>query len=355
MCGIAGVFYADGRKEFAEKWLDETLVHQHHRGPDHTGKYISKYNNLLLGHNRLSIVDLSNSANQPMQYQNCVMVFNGEIYNHRTFEDFSYLNDDYAIMKRSGDTKNLMISFANRGYDNTLRRANGMYAIAMHPIDMNTIVLSVDPTGQKPIYYYQSEDEFYFASTPASLYNIKDKWEIDYEALETYWQFGAVIGENQIMKGIKKVTSGQTIIYDHRTKSIKTEYLPFFQPVNASVDGMKFIIERNIDAVKDADVPVSIFLSGGIDSTLVASRFANTNTTAIHLNSPETKYAEFVAKKFGLNLHVVNPKNYSMDEILTDYVTKSGEPTMAGPIPWIVAKEAREFAKVAIIANGADE
>lgn len=355
MCGISGVFYADGRKGFAESWIDSAIAHQHHRGPDHNGKFVSEYTNLILGHNRLSIIDLSSIGNQPMFNQEHVMVFNGEIYNHKVLSEFSLVNDDFAKMQEYGDTKNLMKYISKVGIKEALHRANGMYALALYPKYKNLIVLAVDATAQKPLYYYKTEDEFYFASSPATLYNLKDKWEIDYDALETYWHLGAVIGENQIMKGIKKLTADQILIYDHQTKTIEISNLNTITRTNCLVEVMPHVINNAIDYVKESDVPVSLFLSGGIDSTIVASRFANTNTTAIHLNSPESQYARYVADKFKLNLHIVDPKNYSMHEIMTDYVTKSGEPTMAGPIPWIVAKEAKEFGKVAIIANGADE
>jgi len=105
--------------------------------------------------------------------------------------------------------------------------------------------------------------------------------------------------------------------------------------------------------VKVADVPIHIFLSGGIDSTLVASRFANGK--AIHLASPEEVYAKQVADKFNIDLKVLKSFDIETDTCLKDYCLNSGEPTMAGLIPYITAREVSKFTRVAITANGADE
>lgn len=329
MCGITGAFNGSIRLDKLSK-----------RGPDNSGTI--EHGEVIFGHTRLSIIDLSEESNQPIENNRYVITYNGEWYDFRRY---------YPL--EASDTTALLQSIKDNGFENTLTDINGMFAIACYDRLEKKIYCAVDRFGQKPLYYYHNENTFAFGSSPASLLHYKDSWDIDKDALQSYWLLGSVMGEQSIWRGIKKLCGSEMLVYDlqDNTITIKRYYEPKFME-NAD----KYIEELVLDAintVKIADVPISIFLSGGIDSTLVASQFKGGN--AIHLDGPERAYAEFVANKYNINFKVVHPNTIDLEQGLTDYSMQCGEPSMAAIIPYITAKEVSKYFKVAITANGADE
>lgn len=344
MCGIAG-YCGNGRN-----WLKSALISLEHRGPDFQDFLI--INNVGFGHTRLSILDLSKSGNQPAISSNYMMTFNGEIYNYQELRSYIYATDDLGKNPTTNDAYSFLGFIEKYGLSTALNRSNGMFAFGLYDQREKTIYCAVDRFGQKPLYYYESNNEFYFASTPAALYNLKSKWQLDNQAIDRYFMLGALMGEDHILKGIKKLCAGQLLSYDIEKKKVNIKQWYNVAEIAEAQDIKPYVFDA-IDAVKIADVPVNIFLSGGIDSTIVASRFIG--STAIHLRSHEEPYALAVANKFKLNIKLVDPAEYSIEHILNDFTIKTGEPTMAGAIPWITAKYARQYGKVAVIANGADE
>lgn len=341
MCGISGIFSDDG---YPSVFINDMVNIMTHRGPDdcHTqtpGEY------KWLGHNRLSIIDLSYKGSQPMQSHRYVLTMNGEIYNYKELESY--------IEVKGGNDCSVFLNYVER-YDinQSLRDINGMFAFGLYDKVNDLLHLAVDRFGQKPLYYYHSDKFFAFASTPNALLWIKDKWKINQEALNSYWLLGGIMGENSLFDGIKRLNAAEHLTFDPKTgKCWKEKYWePKFQ---SNTSGIEDLVLDSIKRVKVSDVPVYIFLSGGIDSTLVASQCEGMN--AIHLDGPERKYAEQVAKKYNINLHIVDPVECDPVEAMKDYVTKSGEPAMAALIPWMVSRETAKLAKCAITANGADE
>lgn len=288
-------------------------------------------------HNLLSIIG---HAEQPISGDRYIMTFNGCIYNYKEI-------DPYA----TSDTQMLIDLFDKKGLK-ALDDLNGMWAIGLYDTLQENIHLIVDRFSQKPIYYYHSGNKFAFASNPAALYPLLPSLEIDKDALQSYWLLGSVMGENGIFKGIKKLCASEHLTYEIQANTITIEryYEPKFQDNTSDI---KDLVIDAIQKVKVSDVPVHIFLSGGIDSTLVASQFENGN--AIHLDSPEYIYAQEVANRFNIDLKRVFPEDIDIEACLTDYSLNSGEPTMAGLIPYITAKEVSKFGRVVITGNGADE
>ena len=353
MCGIIG-YCTPNDIPSSHAWMLNGMKHQADRGPD--GSTYQQYKNdhytAGFGHNRLSIIDLSDNGKQPIKYGPFTLTFNGEIYNYKYLRSYLSAADDLGKTDEYNDAHTLIRYISKFGLNKALNDVSGMFAFALHDSRNDTITLVTDHFNQKPLYYYHTGFTIHFASTPAVLYGCQLNWKIDHNALRTYWMLGGVIGENQIMQGIKKLTAGQMVTYHCPSGRIQKHR--WYTPApRAGKKDIETLVYEAIDEMKVSDVPVCIFLSGGIDSSLVASRFAG--GTAIHLASPETEYAKQVADHFHINLLECTPADYHIDEILKDYVTKSGEPTMAGPIPWITAKEARKYTKVAVIANGADE
>lgn len=353
MCGIAGYHINDPNEQINAKfWLDKSTHYLSHRGPD--GEGIQFYNNGQIGfaHTRLSIIDLSHKGTQPMTKGDWVMVFNGEIYNYRTLAGYLNSADDLGTANIGNDAYTLLSYIDKFGLENALNDVSGMFAFSLYNKRTGMIYMAVDHFGQKPLYIAPLTSGIYFASTMAALMHTRQSWQLDHDALETYWMLGATMGRNQLLSGIIKLNGGELLSYNtHSTEySIRNWYNPKAYIGKVPIEQLIF---HAIDETKVSDVPVSIFLSGGIDSTIIASRFQN--GTAIHLKSPEQEYAQMVADKFRIKLNVCNPEDYAATDAYMDYILKTGQPTTAGLVPWITSKECAKHTKVAIIANGADE
>lgn len=344
MCGISGVVGADCSV------IDVLNRHQAKRGPDNMGYYFK--DGVSLGHNRLSIIDLSEKGNQPMTSGKWTLTYNGEIYNYRELQTYLHPSDDHGTCQMGNDAWTLLHYIEKFGIGRALQDANGMYAYCCFDAELQQIHLVVDRFGQKPLYYCHSGASFVFASSVGAILQTRDKWSIDEEGLASYWLLGAPMGEHTMISGIKKLTGSHHLIYDMRKNAVQIEryWSPKFQE---NTSGIEDLILDAINKVKVADVQPFVFLSGGIDSTLVASQFRR--GAAVHLNGPEAPYAWEVREKFDLNMVVVDPQNINVEEALKDYAFQVGEPSMAALIPYIVSKEVGRFAKVAISANGADE
>lgn len=340
MCGIAGAFNL--HPEVVQKMTE----HQGSRGPDFFD--IDAYGvrmDVIFGHSRLSIVDKSENSNQPISAGGLHLVYNGEVYN---YDPKLYASDTQMILSTLKWVTNdeVLTKFCNS--------LNGMFAFAFYDEYTGNITLVRDRFGIKPLYYTVQKDYFAFASTPAAVQMTKTGWRESEKGLQEYLSLGATM-LHSMFEGIEAVPPGHFLTYSVKTYSVKITrwYYPKFH--EKAIETIEEKVTQAIDRVKlTCDERQIILLSGGIDSTLVASRYRG--LSAIHLRSPEQEYAEAVAKKFELDLSIVDPEACSAEEGLTDYITKSGDPTMAGLIPWITCREIKKLGyRVAITANGADE
>lgn len=338
MCGVSGAF------NLSPETVQRMNDHQASRGPDNAG--VKEVGRVIFGHTRLSIIDKSERSNQPTPLEP-LMVYNGEIYNHEPEfgSDTRYLQFNLRQFVERPDDDD---------FKDFLNALNGMFAFAFHDANQDAIYLVRDRFGIKPLYYTHQKDFFAFASTPATVALSKPNWGISKDGLQEYLALGATT-LHSMFDGILAVPPGHYVTFNCRTNEVKTRrwYYPKF--VDDAIRTIENRAEVAIDRVKlTCDFPQIMLLSGGIDSSLLASRY--TNQAAIHLRSPEQEYAEQVAKRFNLQLSTVDPEETNAKEALTDYITKSGDPTMAGIIPYITCKEIKKLGyRVAITANGADE
>ena len=328
MCRVSGSV------NHPESVVQDMMLKQYRGGPDF--RHSEKIDEVVFGHNLLSIVGYQE---QPMVGNRYMMTFNGCWYDYKDY--YPYLTSDTAALSAHFERKGLK----------ALDDVNGMFSIGLYDKTYKKIHLIVDRFGQKPMYYTHQGDKFAFASNPAALYPLIKK-QINKEALQSYWLLGSVMGEESILYGINKVTASQIVTYDIAENKVSKEqyYEPKFQE---NTSGIEELVYDAIDKVKVADVPIHIFLSGGVDSTLVASRFRKGK--AIHLDSPEYIYAQEVANRFEIDMIRVFPEDIDVHECLSDYSLNSGEPSMAALIPYITSKEVSKYGRVAITANGADE
>lgn len=341
MCRISGIIF---NKDPDWKLLYKMAEHQTRGGPDHTGFWID--GNVGFGHNRLSIIDTSENGNQPMETDRWVLTYNGEIYNYQQ------LRTKIAPRqwKSYNDAETLLFYIDQYGFNKALNDIEGMFAFAAYDKFEKVLYLATDPYGIKPLYWYHDDHYFAFASSPAALAQLKDKWGFNHGELNNLLALGA--NYDCLFTNIDKLYGGHQLIYSEgfSTQAPYDVYKP--AGVNTKEELKKILID-SIHSVRQSDVPVFMFLSGGVDSSVVASQCPFMN--AVHLASPEINYANQVAEKYGNPLMVVEPRDYSALECLEDYARQSGDCSMSSLIPYIVSKEVSKLAKVAISSNGADE
>lgn len=272
MCGIAGII---GEK--ADKLtLNKMLKSQHHRGPDNTGVWENK--NVILGHNRLSIIDLSNKANQPYidSSKRYILTFNGEIYNY--IEIREELKHQYSF-KTNSDTEVLLASYIVWGKD-CLSKFNGMFSFAIYDTISKTLFAARDRFGVKPFYYHKNNDTFYFSSEIKALHAAGIEKKPSKQAWANYFVYGSYGMPNETFwKNITQLAGGHYLEMKNKNISI-TRWYKFEDEIKKCQNGEPFdkvkktysrLLKDSIKIRFRADVKVGFNISGGLDSsTLLA-------------------------------------------------------------------------------------
>lgn len=300
-----------------------------HRGPDSYGYWSDKGLGIHLGHRRLSIIDLSEAGNQPMQTQDgrLVIVFNGEIYNHseirRQLERTSKMD-----WRGGSDTETLLRSIESFGLERTLRTARGMFAFALWDTQRRELTLSRDRIGEKPLYYGLWRGRLVFASELKSILAIPGfSAGIDYEALSLYFRYGSVPEPHSILGGIRKLRPGTSIVipYDGAHIEALPEPNAYWSiatameenPVDdtltldAATDRLEALLHSAVEEQSISDVKLGAFLSGGIDSSLTCAILRekmntrlNTFTIGFDIGGfDESEHARNVASHLGTDHH----------------------------------------------------
>jgi asparagine synthase (glutamine-hydrolysing) len=252
--------------------MRDTLVH---RGPDAAGLWADPGGRVLLAHRRLSIIDLSPCAHQPMTDESgqvCV-VFNGEIYNYRDVR--LKLELEGRRFRTASDTEVLLAAYLVWGVE-CLAHFNGMFAFALYDTARRQLFVARDRAGEKPLFYSYVSGRFMFASELKAL--MEDPTfprELDLEALQYYLAFGYVPGEQCILKHVHKLNAGHALVYDVERKQIRSwQYWDLPSPSSGPVPPAEEL-EQELEALlldsvrlrMIADVPIGVLLSGGIDSS----------------------------------------------------------------------------------------
>ncbi len=369
MCGITG-FYTHKNQNFVSKEeLNKMTTCLVHRGPDAEGSYFTQ--NIGLGHQRLSILDLSNDANQPMESHSMryVCVYNGEVYN------FKSIAKDLGIeLKTSSDTEVIVEAFAEWGVT-FINKLNGQFSISIYDKQEQQLYIFRDRVGIKPLYYYWDGENFAFSSELKSLLEIKyirDRREINNSAINKFLHLGYIPEPDSIFHNIRKFPSGQTGIVSKEGLRMESYWNIEGQiRRNLITDKLEAkiklhnLIKSSVEMRLVSDVPFGTFLSGGIDSSLVtavASRIykGKLKTFSIGFADPkhdETKYARKVAKHLGTNHQEYFVTEKDAKDIIVDildfydepYADSSAIPTM------MLSKLARESVTMVLSGDGGDE
>ncbi|MBU2637995.1 MAG: asparagine synthase (glutamine-hydrolyzing) [Nanoarchaeota archaeon] len=354
MCGIAGFSWND--KALLKRMCDAIV----HRGPDQFGYYEDK--GISLGHRRLSIIDLSDKAKQPMFNEDCsiALVYNGEIYNFKTLRDS--LEKKGHRFKSETDSEVIIHAYEEFGED-CVQMFNGMFAFALWDNNKKKLFMARDRAGIKPLYYWFDGTRLMFASEiKAIIKNEEVIKAIDKSSLYHFLGRKVVFGNKTFFEGINKLLPGHTLMFHKGAIEIKPYYSFEFKQSSDKYD----FEETFGNVIKDmlvADVPIGVFLSGGLDSSLVTAFMAkhqakvSTFTVGFGLETDEFSYAKQVAEKFSTDHHELNISFSDMTKVLDKVIWHMDEP-IADPaiLPtYIMSSFARKKATVCLIGEGADE
>jgi asparagine synthase (glutamine-hydrolysing) len=367
MCGINGILKFNQAKVDQNQLLKMRDALEH-RGPDDAGFFIQ--DNLGLGHRRLSIIDTSAAGHQPFISENkrYVMVFNGEIYNYKSF--YAEIKSKGLVIKTGSDTEVLMLLFELYGM-NFLNRLQGMFAFAIWDTLEKNLILARDRMGVKPLYYAFYQNSIYFASEQKALFTAGVPLEISENGMDEYFFNRFVAGENTLYNRVKKVLPGHYMVlknngYTTYTKwwSLKSE-IENFPTIKNPKDWFEETFFESVRLRMVSDVPVGVLLSGGLDSCSILSSLYNQdykNINTFNIGFAEDEHNEsFLAKKitedYHYNFNNTQLDNDSLYKNLLESTYYQDEPLMHLNEPHLLAvsKLAKAKVKVLLSGEGADE
>ncbi|HVT45432.1 MAG TPA: asparagine synthase (glutamine-hydrolyzing) [Thermoanaerobaculia bacterium] len=364
MCGIFGGVALTHPFENEAQHAIRRLAH---RGPD--GQGLVNLGDVVLAHSRLRVIDLSHAADQPLwdDTRRAVIVFNGEIYNYRELRDECVRNGMH--FRSASDTEVIVNQYLLHG-ESAFDRLDGMFAFCLYDRIDQTAFLVRDPFGIKPLYYAVTNRGILFSSEIQSLLQLQSvSSEIDPVALQAYLRLDFVPSPMTILKAVRKLEGGHVM---KASKGSSPEIRRYARPrlvPSGSVPGPLQEFSRRIDAAVErqlvSDVPVGVFLSGGIDSTIIAAVATKVaghpiDTFSIAFDDPsfdESEYFGIVADLIGTNHHVRALSPHMMLDLIPRVASHFGEPLADGSVypTWLLAEFAREHVTVALSGDGADE
>lgn len=375
MCGILGLV---SKSPIEQQNFTASLAKLQRRGPDGSDSklFSLRHGYAALGHTRLAIIDLSDGGRQPMLSDDsrfCI-VFNGEIYNFKNIK-IQLEKKGYRFYSHS-DTEVLLNAFHEYG-PNVVNHLDGMYAFAIIDTQNETVFLARDPFGKKPLFFYFDERTFAFASELTALKSLTDinsRLSINQYSVLQFYVFGFIPGPNSLYHQVEKLPPSQHVTFDLSTWRLgsRIEYwnptLNSIETFNLSESDLISSIDQKIhNAVKKrlvADVPICVFLSGGVDSSLVAAHAmkCGANTKAFSVSFPgykadESKYARQVASHLKIPHEIIemHPQDLSntADEMLS-YIDEPIADAAMLPLYFLSKNVAKSF-KVALSGDGGDE
>ena len=372
MCGVVG--FIDYTKELSDISLDKLITAILHRGPDGKGKYYKNFNelNIGIGHSRLSILDPTINGKQPMLFDDIVISFNDEIYNFRVLREL-LIKNGYDFYTNT-DTEVILKSYHLWGI-NFVNKLNGIFSICIYDKKKKKLYLIRDRIGVKPIYWFFNGLKFIFGSELKIFHSIKNiKKEICNFGLSLYFKYGYIPEPNSILKNISKLEAGSILEFNLEIKELKIK--KYWTPKTVSkkdeikdereiLKNLDQLILNSVELRMIADFPAGIFLSGGIDSSLIASYMSKISPNKINSFTigfenkvfDEAIYAKKIAKHLGLNHHEFILKDDDVYNILINYEGLYDEPF--GDISILpmalLSKKTKKYSKVVLSADGGDE
>ena len=371
MCGILTIIYKTSAR-LDKASLERAVTKMQNRGPD--AQAIIREKNIDFGHTRLSILDLASSANQPMRddSERYILVYNGEIYNFREIRtELSALG---AQFRTRSDTE-VLLAFMHYKGTSKLHELNGMFSLAVYDRQNESLLITRDRHGKKPLYIYEDKDKIICASQISAIKDLPSV-ALTYSTagISHYCAFGATHGQTTIYNEIRKLPPAGVQQFSQINGSLSVGEVFFFgtseqtSPVSDNYENAVNSLERKLSSAVSsrlvADVPVGTFLSGGLDSSLVtalACRHMNKKVKAFSIGYPhaeldESQYSQIVAENLGVE-HFLEIVDYPiLDDFLSmirnfdePFADPSALPTM------LLSRRARREVKVALSGDGGDE
>ncbi|MCG3656524.1 asparagine synthase (glutamine-hydrolyzing) [Aliarcobacter butzleri] len=314
MCGILGTNFLNER-------FDKSLELLHHRGPDFQNSI--KIENKQFGHTRLAIIDLDEEANQPMIFDDILLVFNGEIYNYKEL-----IHVEHLECKTKSDSEVLIRLYQKYEFD-FLNKLNGMFSFCIYDMKKDLYFCARDRYGKKPFFYYFKDNKFIFSSSVKSILNLLDyKPNLNKVALSKYMQYFVSFGEDSFYQDIFKLEASTYLIYEpnksrelQKKKYYKINTYKAIKDEKQALNDIEELLFKSVEYRLNSDVEVASLLSGGIDSSLISALYTKIsgkkiNTFSIgydeYKNYCELDFAQITASHINSNHHPVeiNQKEY---------------------------------------------
>ena len=366
MCGICGAAWTDDGRPLGEDDLGQMVARLAHRGPDDAGTRRDDHS--ALGFRRLSIVDLA-GAHQPLSNEDGTVwtVFNGEIYNFPALR--RRLEARGHALRSAGDTEVLVHLYEDEG-ENLFSHLRGMFALAIWDSARRTLLLGRDRLGQKPLVYTFDETNIIFASELKSLLAVPAvARRIDPSALDRYLTYGYVPHPRTILRGVHKLPPGHLAVWRDGKLRLSRYWEPDWDAeVEAEpredADRLRALLDEAVAEQMVADVPIGAFLSGGVDSTIVAGLMQRHSgrpirTFSIGFDDPafdESAYANTAAAAIGAEHHscILGAEAWEALPRLAEQLDEPFADSSALPT-WYVSRFTREHVTVALTGDAGDE
>jgi asparagine synthase (glutamine-hydrolysing) len=364
MCGIAGQVTPAGNAPDTQG-VERALLSLQHRGPDGSG--IETFSRACLGHRRLSVIDLEHSQ-QPWLSpdRRFCMVFNGEIYNYLELRE--ELRDLGYRFRSDGDTEVLMNMFTHYG-PACLDRLNGMFALAIWDETEQSLFMARDRVGKKPLYYSENTGAISFASELGALLQFSNTdFDTDLDAAHDFFAYQFIPGSKTIYRGISKLPPAHYLIHRNGRTAIRSYWspphpMPAWKNLPDLCDELVDILDDAVRLRLRSDVPVGVFLSGGLDASInldsMSRRGADINSFTVGFGEKtfdERADARMIASHYNTR-HYESVLDIHPEQLLDKCVAHTGEP-FADPsaLPtWLLCGQTRQQVTVALSGDGADE
>ncbi|MDN5111706.1 asparagine synthase (glutamine-hydrolyzing) [Aliarcobacter butzleri] len=360
MCGILGTNFLNER-------FDKSLELLHHRGPDFQNSI--KIGNKQFGHTRLAIIDLDVEANQPMIFDDILLVFNGEIYNYKEL-----IHVEHLECKTKSDSEVLIRLYQKYEFD-FLNKLNGMFSFCIYDMKKDLYFCARDRYGKKPFFYYFKDNKFIFSSSVKSILNLLDyKPNLNKVALSKYMQYFVSFGEDSFYQDIFKLEASTYLIYEsnksrelQKKKYYKINTYKAIKDEKQALNDIEEFLFKSVEYRLNSDVEVASFLSGGIDSSLISALYTKIsgkkiNTFSIgydeYKNYCELDFAQITAKHINSNHHPVeiNQKEYIKHfEQTLDMLEEPHGDSAAIPLNILTKQINKAGIKTVLSGEGSDE
>jgi len=369
MCGIGGQILLQPARRVLEKSLDVLIARQRHRGPDGEGTWIGASNRIGLAHVRLSIIDLSDSAAQPMVSETGnVICHNGELYNYKELR----ADIGAANFRTTSDTEVVLRAYERWGAD-CVKRFRGMFAFAIWDEKKQALFVARDRFGIKPFYFHRHAKGLVFSSEMKALTPFLTDVITSHAGLRDYFSFQFCLGDRTLFDGIEQVQPGHCGYFHMDGRVELHKYWEVYYELDWEhtesffMGKVRELLLDSVDFHLRADVEVGAYLSGGVDSSLVAAlardlrpeqRFQAFNGRFLDGQAyDESHYAQALADRCGMELHITDIDEDDFVDNIGNVIYHLDQP-VAGPgsFPqFMVAKTVRQHLKVVLGGQGGDE